>query len=569
MSGEAPRFSVVIPTHQRRDLVVSAVWALEAQDFRDFEVVVVVDGSTDGTEAALRRMSVSRPLRVLEQPNSGAAVARNEGARAARGELLLFLDDDMEADPRLLTVHERAHRAGADVVLGDLPPHPATPSNALTVGVSEWAVERRRRLAALPEIPLDELLTGQISLSHEAFEDVGGFDTAFTRQGMFGGEDIDFGYRLRLAGYRIVFDETAVSYQRFIVDPALYLRRARDAGRAAVELMAKHPERRPELIRQTRLPPGLRRYPMGALAVAPAAVSAPLRGAASALVRRGARGRLAHGLFYGLYRVERVRGARTAMRERSRARVLVLAYHAVADLSDDPVLWDYGVPPRRLAAQLDALARRGYAFVSLEDVITAFEGGTPLPARAALLTFDDAYAHLHGAALPLLAERGIPAVVFAVAGMLGGTNEWDRGLGARRLDLLDEAGLAELSAAGIEVGAHSVSHVLLPPLADAELEEEVRGAAERLESAGLPRPRAFSYPHGEHDARVVRAVADAGYALAFTVTPGIAERSADRLALPRVEVLNSDRGARFQLRVAAAGWPGFARRAAYRLLRRA
>jgi hypothetical protein len=95
----------------------------------------------------------------------------------------------------------------------------------------------------------------------------------------------------------------------------------------------------------------------------------------------------------------------------------------------------------------------------------------------------------------------------------------------------------------------------------------VRGAADRLEAAGLPRPRAFSYPYGEHDARVREAVGHAGYAVGFTVEPRIAGRRDDSLALPRVEVLASDRGARFRLLVAAAGWPGYLRRAAFRLLR--
>jgi peptidoglycan/xylan/chitin deacetylase (PgdA/CDA1 family) len=184
-----------------------------------------------------------------------------------------------------------------------------------------------------------------------------------------------------------------------------------------------------------------------------------------------------------------------------------------------------------------------------------------------LVTFDDAYADLRDAALPLLTERGIPALVFAVGGLLGASNEWDRPLGARPRELLDAGGLAELAAAGIEVGAHSVSHARLPRLTDEELAREVSGAADRLDAAGLPRPRAFSYPYGEHDARVRKAVGDAGYAVAFTVQPGMAGPRDDRLALPRVEVLASDRAGRFRLRTVAARWPRPVRHAVYRVLR--
>jgi peptidoglycan/xylan/chitin deacetylase (PgdA/CDA1 family) len=112
-----------------------------------------------------------------------------------------------------------------------------------------------------------------------------------------------------------------------------------------------------------------------------------------------------------------------------------------------------------------------------------------------------------------------------------------------------------------------VTHAVLPRLGDDELADEVRGAADLLEAAALPRPRAFSYPHGEQDARVRQAVRDGGYAVAFTVDPAVATQRDDRLALPRVEVLASDRGARFRLRVAAARWPTPLRRVAYRLLR--
>ncbi|HWO84528.1 MAG TPA: glycosyltransferase, partial [Solirubrobacterales bacterium] len=115
------RFSVVIPTYQRRQTVVRSVTALAGQTCSDFEVVVAVDGSSDGTADALRGLETSFPLRVLEQPNRGRAAAVNAGAAAAGGELILFLDDDMRADPRLLEEHERSHREGADVVMGDLP----------------------------------------------------------------------------------------------------------------------------------------------------------------------------------------------------------------------------------------------------------------------------------------------------------------------------------------------------------------------------------------------------------------------------------------------------------------
>src|SRR2546426_11269032 len=85
-----PRFSVVIPTYQRRDIVVRMVAALERQVQRHFEVIVVVDGSTDGTADALRNLRLSLPLKIFEQSNRGGAEARNGGGAAAGGWLALF-----------------------------------------------------------------------------------------------------------------------------------------------------------------------------------------------------------------------------------------------------------------------------------------------------------------------------------------------------------------------------------------------------------------------------------------------------------------------------------------------
>lgn len=235
-------------------------------------------------------------------------------------------------------------------------------------------------------------------------------------------------------------------------------------------------------------------------------------------------------------------------------RLRILAYHAIADLSDDPVLAEYGVPPRLFAAQLDGLVGAGWSFVGLDTVLAALAGERVLPRKALLLSFDDAYADLLEAGVPIMAERGLPGVVFAVAGQIGGTNEWDNKIRATTLDLLDADGLRAVAAQGIEVGSHTISHRPLTKVPEVELEEEIAGAADRLEQAGLPRPRAFSYPYGEWSPPIAEVARAAGYRASFTVEPGVVTGKSDPHVLPRIEVHASDTPRRLRRKLRMAGW---------------
>ncbi len=540
------RFTVVIPTYQRREVVLATVRALSSQEGAEpFEVVVVVDGSTDGTAAALRGLQPGFPLTVVEQANRGNAAARNRGAAAARGELLLFLDDDMEAHPGLLAEHARSHREGADVVFGHIPLHPESPPSFLAQAVGAWAEDRRLALLAHDgQLEVRDFLTGQMSLPREVFLELGGFDENFTRGGSFGGADLDFGRRLAQAGYRPAFNPDAISWQRYVVTPRRYLRQWRDNGRAWVMLARKHPDlaaslrSRRELLAD-RLPG---RW-----------IRRPLRRLVLALIDVGSIRPWTIRWFYRVQDLEFCAGVRAAGGVPQPRPVRVLCYHSISDLRGAGTLEPYGVPPGRFRRQLKLLASY-FNFIDAEEFRRFLEGGG-VPRRALLLTFDDGLRDLADAALPTLRELHLPAVAFAVTGLVGRTNEWSSQHERTPLALLDADGLRTLTHNDLAIGAHTRTHRPLSGLPTEEASEEINGSIADLEALSVGRPSFLAYPYGAYDAAAKRIAADAGLSGAFTTERGLARPGVDPYQIPRIEILRGDRGLRFLWKVAAPGGP--------------
>lgn len=105
-----PRVSIVMPTYNRRDTIDRAIESVQAQRFDDWELVIVDDGSTDGTRDVVEKLDPR--IRLVVQKNQGVAGARNTGLAAARGDLIAFLDSDDAWTPhhlRLATAFFDAH----------------------------------------------------------------------------------------------------------------------------------------------------------------------------------------------------------------------------------------------------------------------------------------------------------------------------------------------------------------------------------------------------------------------------------------------------------------------------
>ncbi|MEA2415185.1 MAG: hypothetical protein QOI58_1842 [Thermoanaerobaculia bacterium] len=114
-----PRISVILPVYNREQSVARAVRSVLAQTRAPFELIVVDDGSTDGTRAVLD--SFGSQITVIEQPHAGAYVARNRGLREAHGELIAFIDsDDVWLPDRLASQLPLMARPEVGLVFGDV-----------------------------------------------------------------------------------------------------------------------------------------------------------------------------------------------------------------------------------------------------------------------------------------------------------------------------------------------------------------------------------------------------------------------------------------------------------------
>ena len=192
---------------------------------------------------------------------------------------------------------------------------------------------------------------------------------------------------------------------------------------------------------------------------------------------------------------------------------VVLAYHAVGRVGegDDPSR--LVLDPARFESQLRLLRRLGYEFTTAAQLDPASR-----PARGtAVLTFDDGWLDAVTVVAPTLRRLGVTATFYVCPGWLGGRHPLVAGEAGRLLDV-DE--VRALAASGMDVASHSMRHRDLRLLADDELAEDVGQSKAILEQL-LDRPcRTFAYPYGLVDDRVERAVADAGYELAFAWAPG-------------------------------------------------
>lgn len=234
--------SAIIPTFNRKEILKMTLEALERQKFQDFEVIIVDDGSTDGTSQMLggflKRTSIK--IRYFEKNHEGQGRARNFGIERAEGELILFLGDDMIPTVNLLEEHSKTHNQYKNVaVLGYVDWHPDLKITDFMRWLAPCGFGFNYCAIKNPEnVDFSHFYTSNISLEKKWLEQEK-FDPIFKGYGF---EDIDLGYRLCQRGLKIIYNPKARVFHYHQIALEEYCQKSEQIAKALVLFGKKHPE---------------------------------------------------------------------------------------------------------------------------------------------------------------------------------------------------------------------------------------------------------------------------------------------------------------------------------------
>jgi len=599
-----PKVSVITIFYNAEAHIREAVESVLAQDFTDFELILVDDGSTDSGTAIAKEYEKSDPrVRYVEHPghvNAGMSAARNLGLGAARGDLVAFIDADDRWRPAKLKEQVELLDRLADVdAVGGSVNYWASHSGGRDRVVPTAHVRNRpigpgeATLALYPLGKADAPSMSDLMFRRDAMLRVGGFEEAF--RGAY--EDQAFLAKFYLNSTFYITDAIWSDY-----------RLHRDSCMAEVGRNGTYHDTRRDFLewfetylssRGQNAEPQVRQ-----------AVERALR------PYRDKRGRLKEKVRAIPYVVPAVRAVRQTYR-RLRPMVApgpaILMYHRIAEEGFDP--WQLAVSPSNFAGHLEWISRKRTA-LSLDEFARLHRSGK-LPRDAIAVTFDDGYACNARTAAPLLERHRVPATIFLSASLIergrefwwdeleqivlghdgetlrlkgreitlgekqAGDSDWRPGsppATARQLAYKEiwsllygqpaaklEEAMAQLREQAqvpeapreshrpmtpeeiratrsetISFGSHALSHASLPRLSPEEQAREINESVLRCEALAGTRPRTFAYPYGDHSSELEPLVEQAGFLCACRADGWFVTRKTNRFALPRFFVRNSD-----------------------------
>jgi peptidoglycan/xylan/chitin deacetylase (PgdA/CDA1 family) len=222
--------------------------------------------------------------------------------------------------------------------------------------------------------------------------------------------------------------------------------------------------------------------------------------------------------------------------ESGSGQLAILGYHKIGEPPGGWWTWNY-VPEVTFADHLCCLRDGGWTVIDHSSFLLALEAPATLPQRAALITFDDGYRSFLHSALPMLRRFGFPAVLFVPTGFIAGANDFDRDIEPAE-DICDWDDLRAVSAAGIAVQSHGVSHRRFSELDASQMREELVRSKAVLEEGLGGSVETFSFPYGDDGRESIMTrdlLTGAGYRAACCYGGGlITFDGADRYRLSRL-----------------------------------
>ncbi|MDP4039283.1 MAG: glycosyltransferase [Candidatus Pacearchaeota archaeon] len=237
-----------MPTYNRPDTIKQVLESLDNQTVKDFEVIVVDDGSNYDVEDHIKGYKVS----YFKQNNSGPAKARNLGVEKASGELIAFIGDDTILDPKWVEEQLKTHKEkGPNIaVLGFTPWHKDLAVNEFMKYLAPNGPQFNYSLIKNKDnCGFGFFWTSNISLEKKWFNE-DKFDEEFPWAAY---EDIELSYRLHKKGLKIVYNEKAIANHYHEYAPKNYFEKQDILAKAAMIFYKKHPELKTELIDNNKM----------------------------------------------------------------------------------------------------------------------------------------------------------------------------------------------------------------------------------------------------------------------------------------------------------------------------
>jgi glycosyltransferase involved in cell wall biosynthesis len=237
------QISLIVPTFNRGPILKKCLAALEAQTFpaKDFEVIVIDDGSSDGTEEMMRQYQPPFPMQYLRQTNAGTGAARRNAVSHANGEYLLLMNDDTICDPDLVEQHVRTQRDVASerwAVLGNFEYPAEAHRRAFThfLRTGSFMFPQIDMEAGFP-YPYSHFITCNLSIRKQAVLEAGSFDPTYKLS-----EDTELGIRLFEMGYGVLYQPAAHAWHDHLpYAVGNLIRRARVYGADYFYMFRRHP----------------------------------------------------------------------------------------------------------------------------------------------------------------------------------------------------------------------------------------------------------------------------------------------------------------------------------------